>query len=247
LDHCPHLVEKGKQVFNLLHKRYPIPKLEVLSIVETSSILSHTWLSEIQSSCPLLEKIFFTRKKGTKALGWHDSIMMQTMRKPHLLPCGHIGDRDTLTLVGNCSLDRLPFRAVDLLPLNPVITSLIKDKTNNKWTAIIVDYSRQPLDSKVLYHHSSNCGCFFNLSTIASIFGDIQETIISDTLITHLQPNLCPYCHERMVGLRICFPHSAEAVDATDFSDLKHVGAYSVISTGLTPINVTGKEKDKKH
>jgi len=209
----------------------------------------HIWnlevvLRNLQSSCPMLQKIFFTRKKGAKALGWHDSIMMQTMRKPHLLPCGHIGDRDTLSLVGNCSLDRLPFKASDLLLLNPVITSLIKDKTHNTWTAAIVDFSRELLDSKCVYH--PHCGCFFNISTIRNIFCDIKDNLFSENTILNLQSKSCPYCYEKMSGLRICFPHSAEAVDATDFSDLRHVGAYSVITTGITPIQVS-ISKEKKY
>jgi len=66
LDHCENLSERFS--FNSLSKDDKIPKLKVLSLVGTSSTLSHKWLSDIEAACPKLCKIYFTRKKGYKSI-----------------------------------------------------------------------------------------------------------------------------------------------------------------------------------
>lgn len=83
--------------------------------------------------------VYFTRKRGAKALGWHDIIMMQTMRRPQLLPCGHIGDKSSLMKFAQCrfkieikivsyalSFDRTPFRQEQLLSIDPTLSYLCK-------------------------------------------------------------------------------------------------------------------------
>jgi hypothetical protein len=96
LDHCLSLKKSGKDVFSLLSKKSPIPNLEELSVVGTSEVLSLNWFVEVETNCPKLNTIYFTRKKGTKALGWQDLVMMQTMRNPQLLPCGHIAEKASI-------------------------------------------------------------------------------------------------------------------------------------------------------
>lgn len=51
---------------------------------------------------------------------------MQTMRNPQLLPCGHIGDKESTVSLSYCSLDRESFRLEELVPLNPSNTKLSK-------------------------------------------------------------------------------------------------------------------------
>jgi len=61
-------------------------------------------------------------------LGWQDLILMQTMRNPQLLPCGHIGDKESTVSLSYCSLDRESFRIEELVTLNPSNTKLSKGK-----------------------------------------------------------------------------------------------------------------------
>jgi hypothetical protein len=78
-----------------------------------------------------LKTVFFTRKPGTKALGWEDSVLMQTMRNPQLLPCGHIADQESALALGYCALDRQKFKKEQLITVNPRITRL--DKGISSW------------------------------------------------------------------------------------------------------------------
>jgi len=229
LDHCDAIISQGRQAFNALNKDDPIPNLELLSVVGTSSLLSHKWLAEIQEVCPKLSRIYFTRKKGTKALGWQDVILMQTMRIPVLLPCGHIGDRASLKQLGYCSFDRQPFKNSELIEINPAISYLVKDVNNHdKWKASIVDCHRNPLEAKVLYHP---CGTFFNLSTIKDIY-KLNDDNISSSLIQKLKSFNCTECNLSLSTLKICYPHSAEqSAEDQSFDDLGRIGAYSMVQS----------------
>lgn len=122
--------------------------------------------------------------------------MMQTMRRPHLLPCGHIGDKSSLLKFAHCSFDRHPFHPDQLLPIDPTLSYLCKgsdsldirnlqflDTATDKWTVHIVDFFRTPLDAKTYYH--STCGNFFNMATIVATNKElspdddqIEETIL---------------------------------------------------------------------
>eukprot|EP01124_Arcella_intermedia_P015191 TRINITY_DN21700_c0_g1_i1.p1 TRINITY_DN21700_c0_g1~~TRINITY_DN21700_c0_g1_i1.p1 ORF type:complete len:554 (+),score=137.20 TRINITY_DN21700_c0_g1_i1:433-2094(+) len=229
LDYCEQIISKGRTAFSLLSKDDPVPKLELLSVIGTSSELSSKWLSDIQAACPLLSKVYFTRKKGTKTIGWQDIVLMQTMRIPSLLPCGHIGDKESLKQLGYCSFDRQPFRHHELLELNPKISFLSKDpKNDSNWNAAIVDLQRNLLDAKVYYH--SDCGNFFNLSSIKTLF-HIEATSLSDSLLHELKGKKCPDCSKSLSSLRVCYPHSAEQ-DPEDqkFRDLSSFGAYSMVT-----------------
>jgi hypothetical protein len=226
LDHCDNLSERLS--FSSLSKVDKIPKLEVLSLVGTSSTLSHKWLSDIEAACPNLCKIYFTRKKGTKALGWQDVILMQALRIPVLLPCGHIGDKASLRQLGYCSFDRQPFRSTDMVEINPLITLLVKDANTEKWHASIVDVHRNPLDGKVLYHL---CGTFLNISSVKQLY-KLEDDTLTEMVILKLRNSRCPECSLPLTNARICFPHSAE-IEAEDqqFDDLSGVGSYSMVTT----------------
>lgn len=126
LEYCPSIQKSGKHVFSLLVKKDPIPSLECLSVVGTSQVMSHQWLADVEQRCPNIKRVFFSRKPGMKAIGWQDVILMQTMRDPQLLPCGHIGDKQSALSVGYCGFDRETFRSEELLPVNPAVTVLIK-------------------------------------------------------------------------------------------------------------------------
>lgn len=86
---------------------------------------------------------------------------MQTMRRPVLMPCGHIGDRETTLRLGYCrhapmlvagiltnrsSLDRTMFLPDELVSLHPNISYLTRrpkvDGEEAKWVVQIVDYLR---------------------------------------------------------------------------------------------------------
>jgi hypothetical protein len=126
LDYCPSIQKSGKHVFSLLVKKDPIPTLECLSVVGTSQVMSHQWLADVEQRCPNIKRVFFSRKLSTKAIGWQDVILMQTMRDPQLLPCGHIGDKGSALSIGYCGFDRETFRPEELLPVNPAVTVLLK-------------------------------------------------------------------------------------------------------------------------
>jgi len=66
LDNCSSLQKQDKTIFNLLTKKDPIQSLKRLSIVGTSSSLSHKWFNQIESACPQLTEVYFTRKKKLK-------------------------------------------------------------------------------------------------------------------------------------------------------------------------------------
>ena len=95
-----------------------------------SNALSHDWLDEVQSHAPNLRCVYFTRAPGTKALGWTDAVLMQTMRAPvcvkfhrllfffflggpfnvyRLLPCGHVMDKDAALRHNQCAFCRNRF------------------------------------------------------------------------------------------------------------------------------------------
>jgi len=225
LDHCSSL-KKTKRVFSLLMQKGVVPALETLSVVGTSDVFSPDWLTQVESKCPKLRVVFFTRAPGTKALGWNDSILMQTMRNPVLLPCGHIGDKDVIKGLGKCSYDRQPFPVQALIDLNPHITRLDKAE-NGQWTAQVVDNSRNKLDSKVLYHVL--CGEFYNLTTIKRLY-DFKGSSLSRETIDHLQKHPCAGCWRSFNSkpeLRVCFLHGAEDFQGQDFINLSQLGDYT--------------------
>jgi len=179
----------------------------------------------VEAKCPKLKTVFFTRAPGTKALGWSDAILMQTMRSPVLLPCGHIADKDVVKTLKECSFDRQPFLPVALIDLNPHVTRL--DKDHGQWTAQVVDHSRNKLDSKVLYHVL--CGEFYNLNTIQNVFKYKGDSISVDT-INFLLKQLCSGCWRPFYTkseLRTCFLYGAEEFQAQDFNNLAELGEYS--------------------
>lgn len=93
LDHCPTL-KAEKDLFKKLMDGEKFATLEELSLVGVSNALSPDWLEEVQQHAPALRVVYFTRAPGTKALGWTDAVLMQTMREPVLLPCGHIMEKE---------------------------------------------------------------------------------------------------------------------------------------------------------
>lgn len=228
LDKCPSIQKSGKNVFSLLLKKDAIPSLTSLSVVGTSQVMSVSWIAEVEQRCPNLKKLYFTRQPGVKALGWSDNVMMQTMRDPLLLPCGHIGDRASLLSLGYCAFDRQAFRVSELASLHPNITLLEKDE-HGKWNATIVDAGRRPLDAKVVYHR--HCGSFFNLATLTDTY-DLESTEVNTDLLDEIRSQTCHYC-EKAFGsnTRICYPNSAESSDKHNFANLKDVSTYG--SQGL--------------
>lgn len=226
LDRCPSIQKSGKNVFSLLLKKDSIPSLTSLSVVGTSQVMSVTWISEVEQRCPNVKKLYFTRQPGVKALGWSDNVMMQTMRDPLLLPCGHIGDRASLLSLGYCALDRQPFRVSELASLHPNITLLEKDELG-KWNATIVDVGRKPLDPKVLYHR--HCGSFYNVDTIRETY-DIDTREVNNDMIDEIRAQTCHYCQKAFgSNTRICYPHSAESSDKHNFDNLKDVSTYGAL------------------
>ena len=229
LDHCPSIQKSGKNVFSLLLKKDSIPSLTSLSVVGTSQVMSVSWIAEVEQRCPNLTRLYFTRQPGVKALGWSDNVMMQTMRDPLLLPCGHIGDRASLLSLGYCAYDRQAFRISELASLNPNITMLEKDP-EGKWNATIVDAARKPLDPKVIYHRQ--CGSFYNLDTLVEIYDlhDIKE--VSNDTIDAIRAQSCHYCKKAFGNnTRICFPHSAEPSEKQAFDNLQDVSNYGSLGS----------------
>jgi hypothetical protein len=228
LDYCPALLQSGKQVFSVLVKHDKIPRLKLLSVVGTSSELSHLWLEKIEASCPSLREVYFTRKKGTKALGWQDLILMQTMRRPQLLPCGHIGDKESSLRLGYCGLDRTMFLPDELVPLHPNISFLEKsvdEQGRSKWIVSIVDQHREPLADKTLYH--MDCGTFFNQAILTKLFGVAAADDMVAAAHT-LKDKRCPECNVAMTNVRVCYPNSAQPTDEQIFPALAQVAAYSI-------------------
>jgi len=158
LDYCPSLSSKGqKNVFSLLIKRDPIPNLEVVSIVGTSSTLSHKWFSHIEVSCPKLKAVFFTRKKGIKVGGLKDIVSGRTMVEPIVLPCGHISDLKVIDKERKCSIDDIEVDPLECIAINPSICHLYFE--HNEWHVEVVDVLRKHLSKRAIYHFS--CGTFF--------------------------------------------------------------------------------------
>eukprot|EP01119_Soliformovum_irregulare_P018869 TRINITY_DN5873_c0_g2_i2.p2 TRINITY_DN5873_c0_g2~~TRINITY_DN5873_c0_g2_i2.p2 ORF type:complete len:209 (-),score=37.10 TRINITY_DN5873_c0_g2_i2:74-700(-) len=205
-----------------------VPSLEILSVVGTSEALSSNWINEVESRCPKLKTIFFTRKPGTKALGWSDVVMMQTMRNPTLLPCGHIADGETISgLRRCCPLDRAPFHPKDLLPVNPRITRL--DRQSSAWVAQICDASRTELDEKAIYH--LRCGSFYNMKTIKEWYG-CSGDVVSRKNMSELISAVCRGCYHPFSerSLRLCFPGViTTASESGNFDSLEELSDYTSI------------------
>jgi len=226
LDHCNSL--KSTNVFSALLLQKPVQNLEVLSVVGTSDVFSSDWLVQVESRCPKLKTVYFTRKPGSKALGWTDIVLLQTMRSPVLLPCGHISDKDSFapsapSELTKCPLCRSEFELTALITMNPHITRV--DKMEGKWNAQIVDSSRNPLDSKVLYHIL--CCEFYNWSTLQQLYGceDSLERAKKD-----LRGQVCNGCFKKFKSSReiaICFPSAVDDRDARKFETLNEASWYS--------------------
>jgi ubiquitin-conjugating enzyme E2 J2 len=228
LDHCYELKKSGEKVFSLLSKKEKIQALEVLSVVDTSEVLDNNWLTDVGSRCPRLKTVYFTRKKGTKALGWQDLILMQTMRNPQLLPCGHIGDKESTVSLSYCSLDRESFRLEELVPLNPSNTKLSKGQSA-EWSATVVDACREPLDSKCLYHVP--CGEFYNYQSIVTLYNldcGSDHVNLDAKFVESLKTKQCIGCKKKLTHLRVCFPNSAEHLDKPSFDTLEKISVYGV-------------------
>jgi len=231
LDHCDRLrgdkTSAHSRVFSILAE-HKLPSLEVLSVVGTSNLLSDSWIGQVEQGCPKLHTLYFTRSPGKKAIGWDDLIMMQAMRDPQLLPCGHIADLETLKGMPfkGCSLDRIPFTMNSLVRFIPHITRL-KKKEDVGWAADIVDHSREVLDDKVVYH--TPCGEFYNISTLESNYsvgGSTQG--ISNNTPSQLQSKICLCCSQPFnKDLRICYAVSAKVdSDVKQFESLSQMNFY---------------------
>jgi len=229
LDFCPSLRRSGKNIFDLLLKKDPIPHLQVLSVVGTSKILSDDWLKNVDLSGPSIERVYFTRVPGTKALGWNDVIMMQTMRDPVLLPCGHIADRESIQKFGKCSICRCALRS-HLVSINPAITCVYRQ--DNGWKAHIVDTLRKPLDGCVLFHPS--CGAFYNLVSLQKLYNiGLGHTSADEEVRKSVKGCICFCCKKRINNIRLVFPHSVEPSDIKEFSNLTDISTYSKLADDL--------------
>lgn len=159
-------------MFSILLTKQPVPNLRLLSVIGISKVFSGEWLDDVAARCPKLQTVYFTRRPGTKALGWNDVVMMQTMREPVLCPCGHIGEKSVLAQMATkkCPLCRQLFRMASCLALHPRATRLQKEgfsppaDRSNAWTADIVDAQLMPLTDRTLYH--IKCGVFYNPASV---------------------------------------------------------------------------------
>lgn len=166
--------------------------------------------------------MYFTRKPGEKAIGWDDIILIQTMRKPHLLPCGHIGDYDTLNSfqIKECSLDRQPFSMKELLPLSPHITRLVR--TREGWSADIVDHERQKFGDKIIYH---SCGEFYSFQFLKTTFG-IQDPNQATTVLTN-EALVCLSCFQPFLDHTTRTVFTSKLSDGKNFSNLDQVSLFT--------------------
>eukprot|EP01130_Rhizamoeba_saxonica_P006511 TRINITY_DN2588_c0_g1_i1.p1 TRINITY_DN2588_c0_g1~~TRINITY_DN2588_c0_g1_i1.p1 ORF type:complete len:611 (+),score=123.96 TRINITY_DN2588_c0_g1_i1:11-1843(+) len=214
LDHCNDIQNAGKKIFNLLCKKPPIPNLEMFSAVGTSSGLSHKWLRDLGASCPKLNEVFYTRRRGDKVIGMRDAVLDQTMRNPQLLPCGHIADRKVCLNIGNCSVDKIKFDTVDLKTLTPSISHLYLE--DGGWKVEIVDCLRETLSSKSFYH--LECGTFYNDTSLNKLWGIDPKHITFDELFDFVKEKECIFCHIPMMhGTRISFPPINDPEDGSIF------------------------------
>jgi hypothetical protein len=244
----------------------PVVNLQCLSMVGTSALLQSDWLKIVESMCPKLQVwsvflspnpvvhyfplpkvVYFTRKLGDKALGWSDVVMMQSMREPRLLPCGHVGDGYSLSRMRTheCPICRSPFQVSTLVSLEDSITQLTRVESAS-WKATIVDVLRNPLDDKVrllllldvsensvfiavlfyqvVYH---SCGEFYNLSSLHKLYNVNHDLEIGGVLFQELAKMPCVKCRKLLVPLHVCFPRSAIEDDA-QFASLDQASSYLI-------------------
>ena len=225
LDGCPLATNSGKtraNVFDQLTEHGPVPELLCLSLVGTSAHLSSDWLSKVEAKCPKLALVYFTRRPGDKALGWSDVVMMQSMREPSLLPCGHVGDAASLRHMRQqiCPICRTPFTLERLVALRATVSQLTR--VGDSWKATIVDTLRYPLDDKVLYHE---CGEFYNLSSFRTLYGGDAKAEINPDFVQSIKNELCLRCGKCFDRLYICYPRSA-VEDEAGFSTLSEACGY---------------------
>jgi len=188
--------------------------------------LSHKWFNQIESSCPSLKEVYFTRKKGTKVVGWTDVVLMQTIREPQLLPCGHISDLEPLLKTKKCCFDHIEVKRDELLPLEPSISHLYLNTKNNKWEVDIVDASRQPLEDRTIYH--TNCGTFYNMDTVKGLYNSDPDVMNNTDLLQSLAGNLCRECRTSFNGsVRICYPNSVQTnPEDLNWTNLSQISSY---------------------
>ena len=113
----------------------------------------------------------------------------------------------------------------NLVPVVPQITRL--RRSEGGWTADIVDYNREPLNDKVLYHVS--CGEFYNLRTLQSKYELDMDAAIDTKLVEALEGKTCLGCYRRFGedNLRHCFPHSAKMDEQQQFESLSNISLYT--------------------
>lgn len=223
LDYCVSLQKAGKDVFSYLLLKDPISKLEILSVVGITKTMSEKWLKDVDLMCPKLRIVYYTKHQNSKAIGWRDIVMLQSVRQPVLLPCGHVGDREPVLAMKYCPLDRTYVDEDNILPMNPAITQLRLE--NNGWVSTIVDIKRKQLDSKLLYHPS--CGNFYNIESINSIY-NLGIIHLDRDSIALLSGTLCIACEKDMKNVRICYPLESENCNDKLFENLETVGSYLI-------------------
>ncbi len=176
----------------------------------------------VEAKCPKLALVYFTRRPGDKALGWSDVVMMQSMREPSLLPCGHVGDAQSLRHIRCqiCPICRTPYTMAQLVVLRANVTQLTR--VADSWKATIVDTLRYPLDDKVLYHE---CGEFFNLSSLRTLYACDAKAEINPAFVESMKTHLCLRCSKPFERLYICYPRSA-VEDEAGFSTLSEACGY---------------------
>eukprot|EP01129_Flabellula_baltica_P003629 TRINITY_DN13384_c0_g1_i1.p1 TRINITY_DN13384_c0_g1~~TRINITY_DN13384_c0_g1_i1.p1 ORF type:complete len:569 (+),score=76.95 TRINITY_DN13384_c0_g1_i1:568-2274(+) len=217
LDYCPDIEKFGKNIFKLLASRDPIPNLELLSVIKTSCKLSQKWFSIIEKSCPKIRTVFFTRKPGTKAVGWRDSPDSRSMKEPHLAPCGHFVDISTFN--GYCQLDNIKCNLYELIAVDPMVSLLEKDQ-NDEWNSQIVDATRKPLESVAVVH--LECGSFYNYRSLTDLFSIHLEQ--ENTSLGVLRNFFCTECDKPLTNCRICYPVD---IGKQSFGSLQAYGSYS--------------------
>ena len=90
----------------------------------------------------------------------------------------------------------------------------------------MVDTLRRPLDDKVLYHE---CGEFFNLDSIRTLYG-CEQTGINGELLDALKDEPCLRCQGKFGRLRVCYPRSA-VEDESEFASLSDACGYFAVDS----------------
>lgn len=197
-------------------------QLKKLSLVGTSSKLTHGWLSKVTEFCPALIEVRATPGPHSKTLGIESAITFATIRDARILRCGHLIDRVAMRslLQNNCPRCRKAFNPVQTKPFRPTI--VYSRDGDGMWKTTPVDVNDMPLENGRVFVHQS-CGSIYNEETLQTLYSLGIEAIGNG--------EACLECKKPMEKSPGSIVYLGGVSEAKEFEDLGAASMYGAFFT----------------